>query len=211
MMKRNLLIGLLSALSVTQVYSAEKQGTPVDTRKGYTVAQMIKENPQDLSFSQQKGGQKPLYADIFSPTLAQWFKGKEKIKYTSSGFVHEKDFKIPQPPKTIEEVADLSRIQYFYKQSLHSELIGTKAKEIIKFTHSRGGKVYVSTSIIKVYPEKTYTDEDTKKKEISQCVDVLTRITVTKVPMRNTHGLERLIDYWHDIKNYQCRSNAETD
>ena len=80
MMKRNLLIGLLSALSVTQVYSAEKQGTPVDTRKGYTVAQMIKENPQDLSFSQQKGGQKPLYADIFSPTLAQWFKGKEKIK-----------------------------------------------------------------------------------------------------------------------------------
>ncbi|MCK4083746.1 hypothetical protein HCY52_07945 [Acinetobacter radioresistens] len=211
MMKHNILIGLLSVLSITQVYSAEKQSTPVDTRKGYTVKQMVKENPQDLAFSQQKGGVKPLYAENFSPTLAQWFKGKEKIKYTSSGFVYEKDFKVPQPPKSIEEVADLSRIQYFYKQSLHAELVGPKAKEIIDFTHSRGGKVYVSTSIIKVYPEKTYTDEDTQKVEISQCVDVLTRITVTKVPMRNTHGLERLIDYWHDIKNYQCRSNAETD
>lgn len=210
-MKNYLIIGLLSAVSISQVNAAEKQSTPVDERKGFTVERIIKDNPQDLAFSQQNGGAKPLYAELFSPTLAQWYQSKGGIKYTSSGFVHEKDFKVPTPPKNIDEVSDLSKIQYFYKQSLHAELTGPKAKEIIAFTRSKNGKVYVSTSIAKVYPEKSYVDEDTKQKETSQCVDILTRITVTKVPMRNTSGLERMIDYWHDIKNYQCRSNSPTD
>mgnify|MGYP000921571130 CR=1 FL=1 len=211
MIKKGLIIGLLSSLTMSQVYSADQLNTPIDNRKGFTVEKIIKENPKDLAFSQQQGGTKPLYADLFSPTLAQWFQSQGKIKYSSSGLVYEKDFKVPPPPKAIGEVSDLSKIQYFYKQSLHTELTGPKAKEIIDFTHSKNGKVYVSTTIIKVYPEKTYIDDDTKAKEVSQCVDILTRITVTKVPMRNTSGLERLIDYWHDIKNYQCRTNAPSD
>lgn len=211
MMKKGLIIGLLSAVAMSQGHSAEKLNPPVDTRKGFTVEKIIKENPQDLAFSQQQGGTKPLYADLFSPTLAQWFQSQGKIKYSSSGLVFEKDLKVPPPPKSISEVSDLSRMQYFYKQSLHTELTGPKAKEILEFTHSKNGKVYVSSSIIKVYPQKTYTDDETNEKEISQCVDILTRITVTKVPMRNTSGLERMIDYWHDIKNYQCRSNAASD
>lgn len=211
MKMKKLIVGLLSIVAASQAYSAEKLNTPVDNRKGHTVEKIIKENPQDLAYSQQIGGEKPLYAELFNPTLAQWFQGKQKYKYTSSGLVYEKDHKVPQPPTNILEVSELSRIQYFYKQSLHAELTGPKAKEILEFTHSQNGKVYVSTSIVKVYPEKKYVDDDTNEKEISQCIDVLTRITVTKVPMRNTSGLDRLIDYWHDIKNYQCRSDAPTD
>lgn len=227
MLKKVAVISALAGILVSQSHAADwfskkkKEQEPaakvitqpavVDDRKGITLERIIKENPYDLSYSQQKGGAKPLYANLFSPTLAQWVKEKDKIKYHSSDLIHEKDITPPKLPQQINEVADLSHVQYFYKESLHAELAGPKAKEILDFTHSRGGKVYISTTIAKVYPKKSYVDEDTNETEYSQCIDVLTRITVTKVPMRNDSGLERLVDYWHDIKNYQCRSNAPTD
>jgi hypothetical protein len=183
----------------------------IDQRKGVTLDKLIKENPSSLTYTQQSGGDKPLYSELFNPTLAVWNKQNSTIKYSSSNFVYEGNTVVPQPPKKIEEVSDLSRIQYFYKQSLHAELIGPRANEILKYTHSKGGKVYISTAVVKVYPTKSYEDIDTKQKETSQCIDIITRITVTKVPMITSFGLENLIDYWHDIKNYQCRSNAPTD
>lgn len=206
------LSAILSVLMISSGHSAENKVEVSDARKGITLEKMLRDAPSDLGRQMnQAGGDQQFLNELFNPTLAQWIKDLGKQKAKSSGLVHEGDAVVPVLSRTITEVADLSRMQYFFKDSLHAELVGPKAKEIIAFTHSDKGRVFVSTTVTKIYPKKHYEDEDTGAKEYHQCIDVLTRITVTKVPIKTSFGLDRFVDYWHDIKNYQCRSNSPND
>lgn len=205
-------------LSLTLSFGAYASDTPLptksqDVRQGVRADKLLKGEMQNVTeHALQKGGLQPMYSNLFKPSLSEWMENKKTQNLSPSGLIYEGDLKVPTLKNgVIQEVADLSKIQYFYRESLHAELKGQRANEILKFTHAENGKVYVSTTIDKVYPKKEYTDELTQAVEHNQCIDVLTRITVTNVPIINNHGLKKRVDYWQDFKNFHCHSNSPTE
>lgn len=166
------------------------------------VAKSVLNNPE------QSGGITPLHSELFKPTLAEWNGGNQKLR--PSKRVHEKDFQVPSRVPQLTDTAQLSRVQYFFDNSLHGELTGDAAKDILTYTKSQGGKVWISTAITQVYPVKVLDIEDGPD-EHSQCVDILTRITVTRVPSINPFGLIKLVDFWQDIQSYQCHTDGDED
>ncbi|WP_436658827.1 hypothetical protein [Acinetobacter sp. P1(2025)] len=205
-----LLMGTTLAQAETTTVKESTIKGVADPRVGVRADKLFKGEIQDVTSTPlQTGGGEPLFNNLFKPTLAEWLKSGRNTKLTPSDFVREGDTPTPTIKNaTIEEVADLSKLQYFYRNSLHAELKGKRAEEILNFTKSTKGKVYVSTTIEKVYPLKKYTDDDTGKVEHAQCIDVLTRITVTQVPAKTPYGLSRNVDFWQDLKNYQCHSDS---
>lgn len=187
----------------------DKSLASTDNRKGLPVNELL--NPSLITSydAQQTSGEKPLYNELFKPTLQEWIKAKGKLTADPSGLIYEKDYRIERPSQFIEEVPNLIEKQYFYRQSLHAELIGHNAKSILAFTHSKNGKVFVSTRFNKVYEPKEFTNETDQKKEYSQCVDISARITVTNVPMKNNFGVQTLVDYWQDFEVPVCHTNSD--
>lgn len=207
----------ISLVGVNTAYAKTNDTKPVpdkklaspDNRKGVLAKELL--NPSLLTTydSQQTTGEKPLYNELFKPTLQEWIKAKGKVKADPSGLIYEKDYQLERPTQYIQDVPSLIEKQYFYRQSLHAELVGQNAKSIIEFTHSKNGKVFVSTRFNKVYDPKEFIDEATQKKEYSQCVDISARITVTNVPMKNNFGVESLVDYWQDFEIPVCHTNSD--
>lgn len=206
-------LGQASAAPTPAKLTMAAKSTAKDTRQGIRADRLLKGEIQTvLDQPQQTGGAKPLLSSLFKPTLAEWMRNGQTQQLTKSKLIREGD--TPEPvfkDATIEEVADLSQLQYFYNESLHAELIGKRAVDILNYTHAEKGRVFVSTTVDKVYPMTTYLDDDTGKEEHSQCIDILTRTTVTNVPLVNSHGLKQLVDFWSDIKSYQCRSDSQED
>lgn len=208
---------VFSVIGLSQTHAAENIVKPVpdkklaspDNRKGLLVKELI--NPSQLTTydAQQTTGEKPLFNELFKPTLQEWIKAKGKLKADSSGLIYEKDYRVDQPTQFIQDVPALIEQQYFYRQSLHAELVGANAKSIIAFTHSKDGKVFVSTRFNKVYDPKEFFDETGNKKEFSQCVDISARITVTNVPLKNNFGVQTLVDYWQDFEVPVCHTNSD--
>lgn len=199
--------GVAYAKDTTKPVPDKKLASP-DKRKGVLVSELL--NPSALTTydAEQTTGAKPLYNNLFNPTLQDWIKAKGKLKADPSGLIYEKDIRVEQPTQFIQEVPELIEKQYFYRQSLHAELMGSNAKSILAFTHSKNGKVFVSTRFNKVYDPKEFVDEETQVKEYSQCVDISARITVTNVPMKNNFGVETLVDYWQDFEIPVCHTNS---
>lgn len=207
----------ISLVGINTAYGKTNDTKPVpdkklaspDSRKGVLAKELL--NPSLLTTydSQQTTGEKPLYNELFKPTLQEWIKAKGKVKADPSGLIYEKDYQLERPTQYIQDVPSLIEKQYFYRQSLHAELVGQNAKSIIEFTHSKNGKVFVSTRFNKVYDPKEFIDEATQKKEYSQCVDISARITVTNVPMKNNFGVESLVDYWQDFEIPVCHTNSD--
>lgn len=199
--------GVAYAKDATKPVPDKKLASP-DKRKGVLVSELL--NPSALTTydAEQTTGEKPLYNNLFKPTLQDWIKAKGKLKADPSGLIYEKDIRVEQPTQFIQEVPELIEKQYFYRQSLHAELMGSNAKSILAFTHSKNGKVFVSTRFNKVYDPKEFVDEETQAKEYSQCVDISARITVTNVPMKNNFGVETLVDYWQDFEIPVCHTNS---
>lgn len=207
----------ISLVGVNTAYAKTNDTKPVpdkklaspDNRKGVLAKELL--NPSLLTTydSQQTTGEKPLYNELFKPTLQEWIKAKGKVKADPSGLIYEKDYQLERPTQYIQDVPSLIEKQYFYRQSLHAELVGQNAKSIIEFTHSKNGKVFVSTRFNKVYDPKEFIDEATQKKEYSQCVDISARITVTNVPMKNNFSVESLVDYWQDFEIPVCHTNSD--
>jgi hypothetical protein len=208
---------VLSTICLSHSYAAENVVKPVpnknlaapDYRKGLPAKELL--NPSQLTSydAQQTTGEIPLYNELFKPTLQEWIKAKGKLKADSSGLIYEKDYRVEQPTQFIQDVPTLIEKQYFYRQSLHAELVGANAKSIIAFTHSKNGKVFVSTRFNKIYDPKEFIDEMENKKEFSQCVDISARITVTNVPMKNNFGVQTLVDYWQDFEVPVCHTNSD--
>lgn len=200
--------GLSHASAKTQLVPDKKLASP-DHRKGVLVSELL--NPSALTTydAEQTTGEKPLYTNLFKPTLQEWIKAKGNVKANPSGLIYEKDISVGKPTQFIQEVPELIEKQYFYRESLHAELMGANAKSILAFTHSKNGKVFVSTRFNKVYDPKEFVDEETQTKEYSQCVDISARITVTNVPTRNNFNVESLVDYWQDFEIPVCHTNSD--
>ena len=200
--------GLAHAKDAAKPVPDKKLASP-DHRKGVLVTELL--NPSALTTydAEQTTGERPLYNELFKPTLQEWIKAKGKLKADPSGLIYEKDIRVDKPTQFIQDVPELIEKQYFYRQSLHAELMGANAKSILAFTHSKNGKVFVSTRFNKVYDSKGFIDEETQAKEFSQCVDISARITVTNVPARNNFGVESLVDYWQDFEIPVCHTNSE--
>lgn len=200
--------GVAHAKEAAKPVPDKKLASP-DHRKGLLASELL--NPSALTSyeAEQTSGETPLYSHLFKPTLQEWIKAKGKLKAEPSGLIYEKDIHVAKPTQFIQEVPELIEKQYFYRQSLHAELIGSNAKSILAFTHSKNGKVFVSTRFNKVYDPKEFIDEETRAKEYSQCVDISARITVTNVPMKNNFGVESLVDYWQDFEIPVCHTNSD--
>ena len=205
------LVGLNTAYAKTEDSKPipDKKLASPDNRKGVLAKELL--NPSLLTTydSQQTTGENPLFNELFKPNLQEWIKAKGKLKTTPSGLIYEKDYRVEKPTQFIQDVASLIDQQYFYRESLHAELFGANAKSILAFTHSKNGKVFVSTRFNKVYDPKEFIDESTQLKEYSQCVDISARITVTNVPMRNNFGVQSLVDYWQDFEIPVCHTNSD--
>lgn len=207
----------VSIVGLTSVYVMADTAKPIpdkrlaspDNRKGVLAKELL--NPSLITSYdvQQTTGEKPLYNELFKPTLQEWIKAKGKLRAEPSGLIYEKDYQVEKPTQFIQDVPNLIEKQYFYRQSLHAELIGANAKSILAFTHSKNGKVFVSTRFNKVYDPKEFIDESTQRKEYSQCVDISTRITVTNVPMKNNFGIQSYVDYWQDFEIPVCHTNSD--
>lgn len=179
-----------------------------DNRKGLPVKELLNPSLSTSYDAQQTTGEKPFLNELFKPSLQEWIKAKGKLKTDPSGLIYEKDYHLEKPTQFIEEVPTLIEKQYFYRQSLHAELVGKNAKSILAFTHSKNGKVFVSTRFNKIYDPKEFTNETDQKTEYSQCVDISARITVTNVPMKNNFGVQTLVDYWQDFEIPVCHTNS---
>lgn len=186
----------------------KKMANP-DDRKGLAVNELLNPNALTTYDAQQTTGEKPLYSELFKPTLQEWIKAKGKVKVEPSGLIYEKDYHVEKPTQFIENIPTLADWQYFYRQSLHAELVGANAKSILAFTHSKNGKVFVSTRFNKVYDPKEFINETDNKKEYSQCVDISIRITVTNVPIKNNFGVQSFVDYWQDFEIPICHTNSD--
>lgn len=180
-----------------------------DNRKGVLASELSNPNLITSYDAQQTTGDKPLYNELFKPTLQDWVKAKGNIKLESSKLIYEKDYHLQRPDRFIPNIPTLIELQYFYKQSLHAELVGSKARSILAFTHSKGGQVFISTRFNKVYDPKEFINETDQTKEYSQCVDIVARITVTKVPLKNNFGVQSLVDYWQDFEIPVCHSDSD--
>lgn len=205
------LIGVNTAFAATEIVKPvpDKSLATPDNRKGILAKELLNPNSLTSYDSQQTTGEKPLYNELFKPTLQEWIKAKGKLKADSSGLIYEKDYRVEKPTQFIQDVPSLIDKQYFYRQSLHAELVGANAKKILDFTHSKNGKVFVSTRFNKVYDPKEFLDESTQRKEFSQCVDIAARITVTNVPLKNNFGVQSLVDYWQDFEIPVCHTNSD--
>lgn len=205
------LIGLNTAYAKTDAEkpTPDKRLAMSDNRIGVLAKELLNPNAQTSYDSQQNTGGKPLYNELFKPNLQEWVKAKGKLHVDPSGLIYEKDYRVDKPTQFIQDVPSLIDKQYFYRQSLHAELVGANAKNILDFTHSKNGKVFVSTRFNKVYEPKEFIDESTQRKEYSQCVDISARITVTKVPIKNNFGVQSLVDYWQDFEIPVCHTNSD--
>lgn len=201
--------GHVAAVENTVKPTPDKALASPDHRVGLPVRELV--NPSLITSydAQQTTGEKPLFNELFKPTLQEWIKAKGKLPVSPSGLVYEKDYRLEQPTQFIQDVPSLIEKQYFYRQSLHAELLGANAKSILAFTKSKNGKVFVSTRFNKVYEPKEFINETDQKKEYSQCVDISSRITVTNVPTRNNFGVESLVDYWQDFEIPVCHTNGD--
>lgn len=198
-----------SVAHATEKPVAEKSLASSDGRQGLPVKELVNPTNKTRYIEQQSGGDKQLYSDLFKPSLEEWAKAKGNIPYTRNNLIHEADYRIDKPSNIIGSLNELMELQYFYKQSLHAQMIGPNEQEILKFTHSRNGKVFVSTRFNKVYDPKAFVSQTDKKTEYSQCVDISGRITVTKVPIRDNFGREKLVDYWQDFEVPICHTNSD--
>lgn len=207
----------LSAVPMANAASKLKQSTkPVpdkslaspDHRKGVLIGDLTTSS-KDIEEDRPTVESKPLYSELFKPSLPEWIKANGAIQYTSSGLIHERDIKVDRPTKLILAIPPLAELQYFYRQSLHAELTGKNAKDILDYTHSKGGRVFVSTRFNKIYDPKEFVNETDNIREYSQCVDIAVRITVTKVPFINNFGVQSLIDYWQDFEMPVCHTNSD--
>lgn len=205
------LIGLNTAYAKTDAEkpTPDKRLAMSDNRIGVLAKELLNPKAQTSYDSQQNAGGKPLYNELFKPNLQEWVKAKGKLNVDPSGLIYEKDYRVEKPTQFIQDVPSLIDKQYFYRQSLHAELVGANAKNILDFTHSKNGKVFVSTRFNKVYEPKEFIDESTQRKEYSQCVDISARITVTKVPIKNNFGVQSLVDYWQDFEIPVCHTNSD--
>lgn len=207
----------MSLIGINTVYAATASVKPIpdkklatpDYRKGLSAKELLNPSTTTSYDAQQTTGEKPLFNELFKPTLQEWIKAKGNLKADSSGLIYEKDYRVGKPTQFIQDVPSLIEKQYFYRQSLHAELVGANAKSILAFTHSKNGKVFVSTRFNNVYDPKEFIDESTKVKEYSQCVDISARITVTNVPITNSFGVQSLVDYWQDFAIPVCHTNSD--
>lgn len=205
------LIGLNTAYAKTEAEKPipNKKLAAPDNRTGVLAKELFNPSSKTSYDIQQTNGEKPLFNELFKPTLQEWIKAKGKLKTDSSGLIYEKDYRVEKPTQFIQDVPSLIDQQYFYRESLHAELVGANAKSILAFTHSKNGKVFVSTRFNKVYDPKEFIDESTQLKEYSQCVDISARITVTNVPRKNNFGVQSLVDYWQDFEIPVCHTNSD--
>ncbi|NNH76501.1 hypothetical protein HLH17_02135 [Acinetobacter sp. ANC 5380] len=199
---------VLSVAHATDKTVADKALASPDNRKGIPLSDLIKPTDKTRYIEQQTTGDKQIYSELFKPTLTQWVKAKGELPVERNKLIYESDYRVDKPTKIIGGLQDLIELQYFYKQSLHAQMLGENANSILKFTHSKNGKVFVSTRFNKVYDLKPFYSETDKKTEYSQCVDISARITVTKVPIRDNFGRESLVDYWQDFEVPVCHTDS---
>ena len=204
---------MLGSAMLTVAYATDKPVldqslASLDHRKGVLVSDLIKGKQSTQYEEQQTSGKELLYSNLFKPTLMEWAKAKGNLPVERNKLIHETDYRIDKPSKITGSLNELMELQYFYKQSLHAEMLGENANSILKFTHSKKGQVFVSTRFNKVYEPKAFYNETDKKTEYSQCADISGRITVTKVPIRDNFGREKLVDYWQDFEVPICHTNG---
>lgn len=155
----------------------------------------------------QAGGEKPLNADLFNPSLEEFIAKKMSNNNTKSGLIVDMTEDGDKAPNRIsrelEEYKDMTEQQYFFKFAQHAKLVGEQADGMRKGTGGKGD-IWVSTRIDKVYPiEKTKNTE-------AQCADVVFRLTHFDVP-RKTYvgGADELVTFWQDFKRKVCQGRTD--
>lgn len=215
-MKKQKLINFLISkwyipLAVVGVSVATAVTATSNSGKGFSLVELWEQGGQPnhpMHQPLQAGGEQPLNAELFSPSLDNFIAKKMSNNNTPSGLLVDKSEDGDKAPNRIsrelEEFSGMVDNQYFFKYAQHAKLLGDHADGMREATKGKGD-IWVSTRIDKIHPiEKT-------KSSSSQCADIVFRLTHFDVP-RKTYlgGEDERVTFWQEYKKKVCQGTSDS-